>query len=150
MLFKNQKILVLDTQSGKILWEGSYDNKLADILEIDGSVCLLDTLGRLLRVTVDENGINVSEQVSLGSKNLPEGQLRCEKLQAENRVILRSGYNAWLFDTEKFEIVYKIEDYAGADETGNRVYIDRFNKILTYPLYDKKEIVEKTKDLMQE
>ena len=152
MLLNNRSIVVFDTESGKKLYEATYEDDLADMTDIGGKLCVLDKMGNLAQVTVDESGLKVEKKISLGLKQPQIKGLSFELLKAKDCGVLSyndsSTRTGWLFDPEAFEIVYRIDDYAGIDEDRGTVYIKRYDNILTYPLTGAKELYEKAKGMI--
>ena len=57
-----------------------------------------------------------------------------------------SNRNAYIIDLETFDVIYDVEGYTDYYEKDDRIVVQGFNVIGSYPLYDAKELVKKGQD----
>ena len=133
-LLQKGKVNAYDTKTGKLVQESDYDRKIVDMIIADGKLCLLDNVGNLVQTKVEKDRIVSASSFSTGkSSNNYKGSLSYEALDEENRGVIRYLDNAWLIDTDRFEVIYSIYDYCGTDGS-DLIYTEKRGSIQSYTI----------------
>ena len=60
---------------------------------------------------------------------------------------LRYRDTGWLFDFEKFEIIYRIDDYCGIDANAENVYLERYDQLMSCRLPSARDVLKKVQSM---
>lgn len=152
--FGNQYIAYFDTETGKCVKKISLnDINVSPItifsLEESENIILLGNNAKLYQINIESGIMNKTI-------DLPGFLTNNIKYISENEYFLIQNDNtcifgcndtqqAWVFNSEIFQIRYYIDNYKGYNAANNQIIIHEDNKIGTYPLYTTEQLLNKAK-----
>ncbi|MBR1483842.1 MAG: toll/interleukin-1 receptor domain-containing protein [Ruminococcus sp.] len=138
LLMTDGTVRAYDCQSGALIHEGSYARELTDILVINGSLCLVDSDGNLMKASFDGDTLRADAVITLDTEISAAGKLQY-RATADKSVGILSGKLgsrevAWLIQPERFERVGVLSSCCGYDAENNCLFGYEVDTLRRYPL----------------
>lgn len=153
--FSDNIVRKFDTITGKCNSEIKYNvPPIVSVVDLNDStfIALLCNDSKLYKVN-STNGI-IIDSLALDNyyvKTTSLDRTITEIIPQQNKLIL-SGWNeefgvnhAYIIDLETFDVCYDVDGYAGFLPSQNRLLVENYNIVGSYPLYTMDELIEKAK-----
>ena len=142
---KESKLFILsyNIQTGNRVTHAPLPAGIVGMNMIEDQLCMLDYKGILYQVDTSHDVVHFGNTIELLDLDM---ELSSQKNNlffepfSKSKGFLHCDYQTWLIDTDKFEIIYEIENFCGFDADKDIVYTNDGYSINSYPIYSPQEL----------
>ena len=147
MLIKDS-VYCFDCETGDKNELPKHNCNIENIVDIDGSLCLLDIKSDLIKISKENGKYTEEKSVNLNIEKPGKTELTFTPYSDNAGLFSYGEYKAWLFDKNSFEIITPIEDCTEINTDTNEIIICYDGKLTSYPLLSAEETCDFAKDIL--
>ena len=142
-ILDSDSILCFDCAAGELICRTKLGTEVADVLTIGDRICVFYQEDATPQSFLfDGNALTPDRSLDLGV-TIDTGSKLSYSPYTDGRGFLRNSTGskeAWFIDEDGFEIVYRFDGFCGFNKKDGTVYVDAYNKMLSYPILSADEV----------
>lgn len=144
----NKRVYCFDCKTGESAILPEHDCEIINLIDIDGSLCLLDSKSNLIKIEKNGDEFNEAETIDLGiiAPN-SYGDFSYTSYSEEAGLIHYKNL-AWIIDKNSFEYFTNIRNYTGISPDTKEIITYENGDLVSFPILSQAEIHNYAKGIL--